>query len=758
MRAMPAPSLWDRLRSARIVQVLLVYLGASWAVLQIADVLTEALSLPDWVPPVAVLLLLVGLVIILATAWVQSLPTTTAKEEAGEIPTDWQVAPAEALASLKAGQLPHLTWGRAIREAGADVAAAGIAVLPFAVTGGEELDLWREGMVDVLSTNLDGMGGYRTIDARTVMARWNEQVGAAGSADLRASLEVAGATGARYGLVGNLVGSAGGVRVAADVYDLSTGEKVSQSYVEGPADSVLALVGRLTVGLTRELLAANGQQVMQAPRTAGITTESLDALRYYLDGEAAYRRSDFAAAAASFERATDADSTFALAWYRMSNAYGWMENVGSDVAARAGGRVEALADRLPMRERALMLAVQRGVRDGELSAMPELQEAVAKYPDDPEAWFELGEFYRHRGIDAGVATEEDALEVFRRAVVLDPTFGPYYIHLVESLLNAGLQEEARAAYETYQGLAGAEAAPHLALAMALLGGDAEARQAALDGMESYADEVIYRVGAEINWSNIPDADQSLEFFRAAFRATGNPGVLSFTSQLLFARGRIAEALAEAEDPSTAPQALLGLLAAFAHVDIDPPAALEERVPDLDVCPDRADPGGQCLFDLGMVAVIRGDRAAWRRVVDQNRTLGARYIEEGAVGHGREHDALATFLEGLWTLYRDGDVVAARPKLQVGVDTFTGNLSYVARFHLAEAVGRSSPRDAVRILGSMSGLGTAFAQVRLGRLREQIGDADGARRAYARASEFLAAADEGHPYAVEARDALARLGA
>ncbi len=39
---MPAPSLWQRLRPARIVQVLLVYPDASWVVLQIADVLTGA--------------------------------------------------------------------------------------------------------------------------------------------------------------------------------------------------------------------------------------------------------------------------------------------------------------------------------------------------------------------------------------------------------------------------------------------------------------------------------------------------------------------------------------------------------------------------------------------------------------------------------------------------------------------------------------------------------------------------------------------
>ncbi|NIT94271.1 MAG: hypothetical protein GWM91_01865, partial [Actinobacteria bacterium] len=48
------------MKRARIVQVLVVYLGASWAILQVAETLQESLSLPAWVMPVAILLLLIG--------------------------------------------------------------------------------------------------------------------------------------------------------------------------------------------------------------------------------------------------------------------------------------------------------------------------------------------------------------------------------------------------------------------------------------------------------------------------------------------------------------------------------------------------------------------------------------------------------------------------------------------------------------------------------------------------------------------------
>ena len=52
-------------------QVLGIYVFASWAVLGGVDTLGDALGLPDWFPRLALGLLIVGLPIVLATAFVQ---------------------------------------------------------------------------------------------------------------------------------------------------------------------------------------------------------------------------------------------------------------------------------------------------------------------------------------------------------------------------------------------------------------------------------------------------------------------------------------------------------------------------------------------------------------------------------------------------------------------------------------------------------------------------------------------------------------
>ncbi len=307
------PSLFKRLKRSRIVQALLVYLAASYAVLQLVETPKELLALPDWIGPVTVILVGIGLLVITATAWVQSLDSTTKAEEAGEVPTDWEIDAADALASLKAGRLPHLTWGRAIlggvvalsltigaagayvlvtggqgllgpAEAGAGVVAEGIAVLPFDARG-DELAIYREGMVDLLSASFDGIGGYRTINSRTVFARWEEEVGQATAPDLDAALRAAGRTGARYAILGSMVPAGTQVRINVDIYDLSDGSNIGSARVDGSPDDIFALVDGLSVAIARELLGAAGEQAATERRLASITTSSVDALKDFLEGE-----------------------------------------------------------------------------------------------------------------------------------------------------------------------------------------------------------------------------------------------------------------------------------------------------------------------------------------------------------------------------------------------------------------------------------------------------------------------------------------
>lgn len=456
---MNSSRLWSRVRKGRLVQVLLVYLGVSWAVVQVVDDLRSMLGLPQWIGPVTIILLAIGLIIILATAWVQSHPLVDAREQADEVPSSWELDLPEAVASVKQGRLPHLTWSRALvggvvafslligvaglfvlvrggdvlrpRAASASVAPDGIAVLPFAVRG-EALDDWREGMVDLLSTGLDGAGGLRAIASRTVLARWHETVPGDVAPEESVALDVARQVGARYALMGSAVSIGPRVRIALDVYEFDGANARRMGapvQVEGHRDSVLVLVDQL--GMQALALVLRDSRADLPPLDlANLTTSSLPALKSYLDGEALYRRGDFEGAAEAYERATQIDTLFALAYWRLSQALGWNEDVQSPRARDANRRAIELIDRLPARD-ALLARAGLLTREYDLGGIRLLEEAVRRYPDDAEAWYQLGDAKYHL-VNALVDWEE-IQPAFERAAALAPRMTAYRLHLVEGV-------------------------------------------------------------------------------------------------------------------------------------------------------------------------------------------------------------------------------------------------------------------------------------------------------------------------------------
>ena len=93
-----APSdVWRTIRQGKLIQVLAVYAGASFVVLEAVGLFIEQLGLPDWVFPGAVILLLLGLPIIMATAFVQGSEAPASGRPGGEGAGDGAVsAPAAA--------------------------------------------------------------------------------------------------------------------------------------------------------------------------------------------------------------------------------------------------------------------------------------------------------------------------------------------------------------------------------------------------------------------------------------------------------------------------------------------------------------------------------------------------------------------------------------------------------------------------------------------------------------------------------------
>ena len=311
-----------------------------------------------------------------------------------------------------------------------------VAVAPFNVLD-PRLELWREGLVDVLSRNLDGAGALRIVPPSVAIKASGPH------ADATTAAELGRRTGARLVIVGTLTSEGpDSARLSADVLDVRSGRVVGEVERRDLSNWMNRLADSLTIGLLR---AIGGVPSGALPRFGAVGTASLPALRAFLQGEQYFRRTAWDSALASYERAVTIDSGFALAWRRMSTVLGWARIGGDSLSLVYGLRSAALNRGLSPRESLLIVAESLSDalytsssdhlwRAHQARLFTTLEEATRHYPEDPDAWYELGDARFHFHL-VGRTSEPQALEGFDHAIAADSTFGEAYIHTIALALD-----------------------------------------------------------------------------------------------------------------------------------------------------------------------------------------------------------------------------------------------------------------------------------------------------------------------------------
>lgn len=287
-----------------------------------------------------------------------------------------------------------------------------VAVFPFSDRGDGAPSVSGEAMAALLATKLDGGAGWRSIDPNALFAQYGRDTQHPDPAD---AARLARRMGAQYFVLGDIVRAAAGVHIGAALYDAERGEPMaSRIGVEGSDAALFELVDSLAMRL---LVGRRDEPAPQLAHLASLTTGSLPALKEYLAGEAELRAGRYAHAAEHFDRATTADTTFALAYYRLGNANGWSRS--GDVS-RAFRSAAHYSTRLPNRVRVTLAALvaRRGGDDETAERL--LRQVVAAHPDDFDANYELGDLLFHANPPRGRDPSE-AKESLERAAQLDPT-------------------------------------------------------------------------------------------------------------------------------------------------------------------------------------------------------------------------------------------------------------------------------------------------------------------------------------------------
>ena len=316
-------------------------------------------------------------------------------------------------------------WRRAERRTDPGIT---VAVAPFEVLD-PRLALWKEGMVDVLSRNVDGAGPIRAVSPSVAVKQWE------GRADRASATAFAKKVGAQVVLYGQLQA------IGSDIVDA----KVWIANADGDATPIevdardsSSRMDRITDSLSVRVLSVLGREHTVGPaRLASLGSGSLPAIKAFLQGSQYFRRTQWDSAVASFQEAVALDTTFAIAYGMLGQALGWTEGGGS------GGSTEAyekagnlLKPGLSARDSLLITAMKHygAVRNG-FTRASELRQAfsagaaaAARYPDDAPVLYVYADMRYHGD---PTMTDDVAAGLFDKAVQADSDFAPAWVHAVE---------------------------------------------------------------------------------------------------------------------------------------------------------------------------------------------------------------------------------------------------------------------------------------------------------------------------------------
>jgi serine/threonine-protein kinase len=631
-----------------------------------------------------------------------------------------------------------------------------IAIAPFDVLApGQEL--WHEGMADRLAHGLDDAGPLRTVSPTVVVRRWE------GKADPASADALGQRTGAGLVVFGSIerVG-ADSLRLIASLRDVEAGHTLADREIRGSAERMDLLVDSATVVLLNEL---SRVRTIGAVRAASMGYRSLPAWKAFLRAEQFYRRTVWDSVAYYATRAVQLDSTFALARRRVNQARGWL---GLYAPVPEGLRASDLSHGLGPRDSLLVRATQledlyNGANgdsalalSGRLYAL--LTRFTTNYPEDPEGWFELGEFIHHYNELA--ITRRRELEVWQRSIALDPAFGPSYFHAVELALEYDGLDSARRYAEAYVALdpAGTHQDAE-AVGTRLV---AELLRAA-PGVPADLAAQIARLGenAVTAWGDVarwPDsAESGVQLMRQAAAHPdpnglgGFPGFLPrLLAEALAYRGHAAEALAtmHGRPPTRNSTPLLVDLALIGAVPAGSARSLFAKLSPVGLAFLAAPWWSATADSTALRGLVRGTDAELR---------------QAASGPARERAAFTATAAMAWLALARRDTTAAlRGFLALPDSVCPGCESErFERALLLSALRRNL--EAVALLdGDLVYGGKRTIEVlwmlERARVNDRLGRRDAARKAYQYVADVWRNADPAlQPYVTEARSALRRLG-
>jgi TolB-like protein/DNA-binding winged helix-turn-helix (wHTH) protein len=312
-----------------------------------------------------------------------------------------------------------------------------LAVLPFEnLTGDPNKEYLADGLTEETISQLSRLNPEQLgVIARTSVMGYKRK-------DARLD-QIARDLSVQYVLENSLRESGNQIRLTAQLIQVKDQTHLWSKDYDYPATDILKVQDDVAKAVAQEIkVRLTSQQQAELGQSHSVKPEAFDA---YLQGYHFFERNtdkDTQLAAKSYERATQLDPSYALAWVQLSRVHKWQASRGL-IPTDEGYRLarEEVNRALALNPNLALAYVQMGRMKQQVDfdwvgGDESIQRAVALEPGNPEV-------VRSAGFSAAILGRfDEALRLTRRAVDLDPLNAMSWEILGETKFNAGQADEA----------------------------------------------------------------------------------------------------------------------------------------------------------------------------------------------------------------------------------------------------------------------------------------------------------------------------
>ena len=438
-------NLFAELRRRNVIRIAVLYLVSSWVLLQLTDVLSSLLNVPESAGSIVVMLLILGFVPVLIFAWVYEMTPEGLKREV-DVDRSQSQTPVTGkkintlIVALLIIAIGGLIADRLVPETRVEVDDIlvelpdtpiddlSIAVLPFAdLSQDQDQQYFTDGLTEELLNLLVGVDDLHVASRTSSFAYRGSTLSVP---------EISKALNVGHILEGSVRKDGDRIRITAQLIAADTDRHLwSENFDRELVDIfaiqdeianaiVQALTGKLGVGTERVI-------------SVDVATENLDAYQMYLTARELFlKRTDLRESIRLFRAAIELDPLFARAWEGLAAveavANDWIPD-GIDhypLAREAAEKALSLDPDLSM-PLAVLGSVASDADKNHILAGDYLDAALKKDPKNTTAWLWLGIRQNLLGFF------DDAIESLETCVSLDPGYLNCRQHLALAYLYNG---------------------------------------------------------------------------------------------------------------------------------------------------------------------------------------------------------------------------------------------------------------------------------------------------------------------------------